>query len=244
MKYAIEWLKTRSMDQINHAFFLYEGLMNIAFASEKTQNRILTTQLKSPFFDSHKTEIALTTAHRRCFNRIQNNLSYINRDKEAIWRHYYGWKRSLAEAFKGEGYKLAMKQRTTLQQSLTVDDYALFHEFHYRFTTQIPHQSALFDLKNYVLDVANYLLCLDTMQHGFGHEGFDKLAIERVFTQSDSFFEGHVFDFFVHDRHAHIENRANRFIVSYKDRISTHIFNTLESAKQKMDDRYQFVMSI
>lgn len=244
MRYALNFLEKYTIEQLNQAFHLYEGLMNIAFAATSTQDRILTTQIEKPYFDEHKTGIVLNTVYSRSFGRMEHKLKHMQQEPEALWNTYYAWKEALALALKKEGYTLSLKKRKSLQRSLIMGDYRLFYDFHYGISTNMPDSNELFDMKNFVFDVANYLLCLDTLNDGFGSDSFNTLA-RSVLNQPDSFFEdGYCLDFFVHDRFARHLDKDQRYIVSYKERLSTHIYSTIEQAKNMMDCKYQFLLTI
>ncbi|MEI8659402.1 hypothetical protein [Vibrio sp. Hal054] len=243
--HAEKWFETRSLEELHEVLAIFEGLMNIAFASKKTQSSIFITRLTRYAYDMERSNAVLDRNYSRDLSRMDSKLKYILQDQEGLHARYFEWKQSLATYLQSIDHKLSMKKRTTLQRTINVEQYRLYDDFRFSFALSLPDANNLFDMKYLVMDFCHHLMLIHTLENGFESIRLDKIAKEQVFTQPIAFFEGSFpLDFFAHDPTYLRSHPAVKYWVCYKKYLSTKLFETMEEAKRHMEDGVHFVVAL
>ncbi|CCO44206.1 hypothetical protein VIBNISOn1_1050032 [Vibrio nigripulchritudo SOn1] len=124
-------------------------------------------------------------------------------------------------------------------RNISMSDYLLLSDFNYFIAQKLfnnPFLNDTFELRNAVWDLVQYLLLLDTLEHGFEKESMNKISYHLVSTKEPQFFDnGYPLDFFVHDRE--FSNRNKRTVIAcYQDRISTWIYSGIDAFRRAKED--------
>lgn len=241
-----KWFKKNTLSDLSQAINTFEGLLNFIFASENTQKKVILTDLDKYFFDKEKSELVMKNAINKNFSGFYRNVNYIKENKENILQSYGNWKVDFCKRVEKLGFgKISQAKRKTIKRQISISEYSMYSYFHYLIGSIIPDANDIFDVKNLNLDLANLFLLVNTLQFGFDEQRQNKAANDNIFNNEGVFLcSGYPFDFFVHDRLAMYENKKMKFIVCYKDRISTRIFKSADEAKKEVHESYHFMFSV
>lgn len=218
--------------------------MNIAWTSTKVRDQILSQQLDNPHFDAEKSNAALLAGFSRSFSLINKKVSFFSYQRDYIWARYTIWKLLFIQSLSKRGIHCSRRMRRSTQISLTMNEYELFHDFHYIFAAYMPGDDGLFELKNFVFDAAHHLMLIDTLTNGFDSEASNKATERFIFSRPIDFFRtSFPLDYFVFDRYLLFKNKCKKYILSYQDHLSTRAFDSLGEATIKMED-HQFLIVV
>ncbi|MCG9575449.1 hypothetical protein L1D14_04280 [Vibrio tubiashii] len=226
----------RSPQELEAAMGLYFNLVNLLYC--KSRSRILSSPHTFKFnpMNSELVMKKMTSSLERTLSnheRYLEPLDTISQKLESLF-HSVGF-----------SVKLTSAKKRGICRELSLEEYRLLSDFRYLLAWGLkPHHSDVFDLREAICVLTEFLFIKNTLSYGFECEELNQIASQLMNKQEATFYtSGYPTDLFVCDR-LETSKQAKGFLTCYKDRLSTYIFSTSEEIAKHFGSTQHYVFKL